>query len=303
MNPPRQTPSAKTDIAALREAAHHGTPAFPLQVYTGYADSMQREVLHWHEEMEIIWMPAPGGRITVNGKVHETQRDSVFFIHPGEIHSWDSRGRGSENAAAIVFHWRLLDLVGGAVREKYLQPIALGAMRLPRSVTPMKPWEATIASEVKGLVKAVAGKSPAYELTAVAHLYRILAELAMAGSMHASNLQDAQRASFKIARIKLAMEYVFAHYQDKLTVAQLANVSGLSTYHFSRQFKKITNQTPVSFINRYRVERATELLKDPKRGILETSMDVGFSHLSYFNKIFKRLQGCTPSKYRDSIRH
>lgn len=296
------------DKSALKEPVQHGNDAFPFQAYPGFYNSKimlqppRSFYGHWHEEMEVIWMPEAGGTLIVDGQALECRPRSVFFIHPGEIHSWDSHSKKSERAVAFVFHWRLLDLLGGAVRDKYLQPMAQGRLKLPRMLCADGGWKQSVCDDMALLVEEAASKKPGSELAVMARLYSILAKVALAGALRQADPGDSSRAALKLARIKKALQYIFDHYAGKISVKDLAGAAGLSSFHFCRQFKAVMNQTPVNYLNRYRVDRAAELLRDPERKILETSLDVGFTHLSYFIKTFKRLQHCTPSEYRAASR-
>ncbi|MBO7208972.1 MAG: helix-turn-helix transcriptional regulator [Clostridia bacterium] len=65
----------------------------------------------------------------------------------------------------------------------------------------------------------------------------------------------------------------------------------------SREFKKITSNTVVEYINRYRCLKVTELLKD-NVPVSESAERCGFTNISYFTKVFKKCYGTVPSKYK-----
>jgi AraC-like DNA-binding protein len=292
------------DKTALKEPVRHGTEPFPFQVYPGFLNP--HKILnppggfysHWHEEMEMIWVGEATGTLTVDGDALEVKPRTVFFIHPGEIHSWQPRGKKQGRVAAVVFHWRLLDLFGGSVRENYLQPLAQGRLKLPRMLNAESGWKLEVFENLEILVDVALAHKTGSELAILARLYTILSKLAMSGAIKPSDPRTSDRSSLKVDRIKKALQYIMDHHAVKITVAELAGAAGLSSFHFCRQFKNVTNQTPVGYLNRFRVERAAELLKDPNRKVLEASLDVGFTHLSYFIKTFKRFQNCTPSEFR-----
>lgn len=98
--------------------------------------------------------------------------------------------------------------------------------------------------------------------------------------------------------IRVAIAYLRAHSQEKLTLDSLSHEAGMNKYHFARSFKKITGDSPIAFLHRTRCENAKALLLHSEASLPEISASVGFSDLSYFCKIFHRYVGCSPGSYR-----
>lgn len=95
---------------------------------------------------------------------------------------------------------------------------------------------------------------------------------------------------------------VAAHLQDHLTeplnLSKLAELAGMSEFHFSRMFKKATGLSPSRYFIRQRVARAQQLLQEGGASIIEIAMSVGYSSPSHFAQVFKRETGLPPSHYR-----
>ncbi len=101
-------------------------------------------------------------------------------------------------------------------------------------------------------------------------------------------------------QLKLVTDYINDHLDRELSLAELAAIAQLSTYHFCRSFKRSTGLTPHQYVIRQRVERAKLLLKDGKLGISAVALACGFTHQSHLNRHFKRLTGVTPKKFSKS---
>lgn len=95
-----------------------------------------------------------------------------------------------------------------------------------------------------------------------------------------------------------AISYINEHFEEKLTVEELASHVGLSKYHFIRTFKKETGFTPHEYIINTRINTAKYLLKNTKLPIKDICYNTGFSYESVFCSAFKKHQGCTPLEYR-----
>ena len=97
--------------------------------------------------------------------------------------------------------------------------------------------------------------------------------------------------------IRLAIGYIRSHINDQLTIEEIANETGLSKYHFAREFKKITGFTVISYINTLRCRKAQKLLAKNEFPIHEIALKCGFENNSYFSKTFKKHTGFLPSEY------
>jgi len=98
-------------------------------------------------------------------------------------------------------------------------------------------------------------------------------------------------------RLKTIYQFIDNHYQEKITVNQIAQLVRLSDASFCRYFKKMTRLTFTTFVNHYRIEKAkNHLLLD--KNVTETCYLCGFESLSYFNRIFKRVIGKNPQSFK-----
>ncbi|BAY48218.1 AraC family transcriptional regulator [Scytonema sp. HK-05] len=89
-----------------------------------------------------------------------------------------------------------------------------------------------------------------------------------------------------------------AHLDTDLSLDDLAQQVGMSTYHFSRLFKQSTGESPNQYVVRLRIEAAKRLLRETDLGVLEVASSVGYNSPSHLATQFKPLTGVTPSAYR-----
>lgn len=87
-------------------------------------------------------------------------------------------------------------------------------------------------------------------------------------------------------------------FSQPIGIAALARVAHVSPAHFSRQFRATFGESPHRYLQRRRVERAMELLRETGRPVTEICFDVGFSSLGTFSRTFKAVVGEPPSAYR-----
>ena len=101
---------------------------------------------------------------------------------------------------------------------------------------------------------------------------------------------------YKLRRI---MAYVDARIGGPISLDDLANVAGVSRFHFHRQFRKSVGVTPHEYVLRARIERAKGLLTASDLTVGEVSGAVGFADQSHFSNIFRKLTAMTPRSFRN----
>jgi len=99
-------------------------------------------------------------------------------------------------------------------------------------------------------------------------------------------------------RLRQVMTFVGENYSHDIRLSQLAEVAGMSSFHFAREFKRTTGTTPHQYLIKFRVERAKALLVEGEMPLIEVGLQSGFSHQSHFTRLFRRLTGTTPQSYR-----
>jgi transcriptional regulator GlxA family with amidase domain len=99
-------------------------------------------------------------------------------------------------------------------------------------------------------------------------------------------------------RLRRVLDHIASHVTDDLTVAELAELVGMSPHHFAALFKRSTGVSPHQFVLLHRIERARELLCDSRCSILDAALDAGFNNASHFARTFRRFVGFSPSTFR-----
>jgi AraC-like DNA-binding protein len=126
------------------------------------------------------------------------------------------------------------------------------------------------------------------ELTDVLHIIvEYMAEqiFSFQGVRHAAALRKAER-------------YIRENYNRKISLQEIAGVSGLSAPYFSTIFREEMGENLSAYLNRLRVEKAGRLLTETNMSLSEISGSCGFEDQSWFSKIFKNYTGMSPGRYR-----
>ena len=97
-------------------------------------------------------------------------------------------------------------------------------------------------------------------------------------------------------------QFIFNHFTEEIKLEQVAEIAGISKSAFSHYFKKRTGKTYSEFINDLRISHALKLLSESEKSISEICYASGFGNLSYFNRVFLKIQGQTPKVYRNNLK-
>jgi AraC-like DNA-binding protein len=107
--------------------------------------------------------------------------------------------------------------------------------------------------------------------------------------------RDVEDRNRRLLRARDAMDRAYA---EPLDVRAVAAVAHISEAHFSRSFRAAFGETPHRYLQRRRVERSMFLLRETDRSVTDICLDVGFTSLGTFSRLFREIVGESPSVYR-----
>lgn len=101
--------------------------------------------------------------------------------------------------------------------------------------------------------------------------------------------------------VKNAMKYIDEHYNEKLTLAEVAEKTYVSQWHLSKLLNKEAEKSFPEILNERRIEEAKKLLRDSSLRIGDVAELVGFPEFAHFSRVFKKKEGISANEYRNSI--
>lgn len=102
----------------------------------------------------------------------------------------------------------------------------------------------------------------------------------------------------KLVRLMPVLLYIDKNYKNQITLEALGRIIHLNPDYLSRLFKGITGRNIFEYINFVRIYNAMSLLVKTDMTVLEVAYESGYSSISYFNRSFCKICGCTPTVYR-----
>lgn len=103
------------------------------------------------------------------------------------------------------------------------------------------------------------------------------------------------------ADVQKVQDYIEAHFNDKISIEMLADLVSIGRRTFERRFKDATNNTPIEYIQRVRIEAAKKIFEASRKNVNEIMYDVGYTDTKAFRDLFKKITGLTPVEYRNKF--
>ncbi|EKF73437.1 transcriptional regulator MmsR [Alcanivorax hongdengensis A-11-3] len=227
----------------------------------------------------LIYCVAGRGSATLQGREVAVSAGDLLLFPAGESHRYQADGREPWS-----IYWVHL---GGAEVPRYFAELAGhgGPARVTVGV------HSRLAEEFQALLAAATGVQSEH-LVYAANLLRSL--LAYAALMR--HRQQVRHASLDVTRVN---SYLQTRISERLSLDTLAAAtSALSRYHFIREYKRQTGQTPMQAFQRMKVSRACYLLDISDLTLGDIAQQLGYDDPYYFSRLFKRVMGVAPQRYR-----
>ncbi len=274
-----------------KEQRQQGTLEFPLAFYHMKPGDLRYQMTyHWHPECEIILILEGSFRLTLDGQIYQAQQGNIFFVPAGVLH-----GGIPENCIyeCIVFDLKLL-IGGNQISNKWLKRIMKEEILLPLILSDI---DIRIDRTITALFDWGKKQERGYEFMLQGCLYQLMGIVYELGCYSEQN--DIRKDTGRyIDRLKDVIIYIENNYTEAITLDSMAKTADLNPRYFCRFFKKLTNRSPIEYLNYYRIECACSQLKERELTITEIAHNCGFNDSSYFIKVFHNIKGITPRQYR-----
>jgi AraC-like DNA-binding protein len=102
-----------------------------------------------------------------------------------------------------------------------------------------------------------------------------------------------------LKRFDTVLQYIGAHYSEKISVNELAETANITVYYFCRIFKQVTGKTMTDYLNEFRLEKSTDYLKKSDLTVTEIALKCGFDSANYYSRLFRRYYHVSPTMFRE----
>ncbi len=255
---------------------------------------------HWHEEMEIL--------IVDQGIAEVSTDDATYLIKPGQglivnqnvMHCIHAHNQKKCTFFSLIFH---PDFIFGHrnnyLQTEYLLPMQNYHLFKAFFLDESAPWHERMLQTLKEVIDLNLTQKFGYEIATKGYLCHFWVEL-----LHQLPQPETPKVSCISSdelRVKEAMLFIRTHYAEPLTLQEIADSIHVSKSECCRCFSRTLQMSPFEYLMKYRIYESTKKLMDSEQAfgsIADLAISVGFNNTSYFNKLFKKFLGCTPTYYR-----
>lgn len=288
----------------MYEMTNFGTLDYPVSVY--YLDLrksyMNRINWHWHEEMEIIIINDGIAEVATDDSTYKIEPGQGIIINQNVMHSVYSLDDKNCTFYSIVFH---PDFLFGpkisSLHAQFLLPVQNSQLFKIMVLNEKNPWHERMIDALNDAIAANVTKSFGYEIATKGHLCRFWAEMISRLPQMTTVPFTSAHTSLDEQRVKQAMLYIRTHHAEPISLEQIAASVHISKSECCRCFSRTLQMTPFEYLMKYRILEATRKMSEHPQtpmSIADLASSVGFNNTSYFNKLFKKYMGCTPTYYR-----
>lgn len=286
----------ETKILTSSKNAAHSLP-FHMQLCT-IPDDFSADGMHWHAQMEVILVRSGNGTIRIDNQSITLSESCLFPILPGEMHAIVQASPAPFVYEDFLFSLDFLDSKDPDdwCRTHVLQRLINHELFLPRPIAPTNPLHQELAYFLHKANESGTAREGGYSMQVKAYLLLFLqclyAHRIKAASQSESSHED-------IVRNTIA--FVKANYRHSISIDEAAAAAGFSRNHFMRIFHQETGETFITYLNRYRLEVAANLLRSTNSSVNDIAVESGFDNFSYFIRLFKKQYHTSPGRYRRSV--
>jgi AraC family transcriptional regulator len=238
------------------------------------------------------------GPVTVSRVLHKSWASRVIppgglFMLPGGV-DFGVRLGGDLSTVHLYVRQAIVEEVAADLSSP-----GSGRVELVPRLGATDPLIERLALEVRDALTDQDPSAPIY----IDYLTRaVAARLIRAHSTRSMPRPEAKAGTLTRIQLNRAIEFMEENLDKRLGLIDVARAVGLSATHFARCFKQSTGSAPHQYLMRCRVERARRLLVETENAIAQIAFTCGFAHQEHLTRVFRRLSGKTPARFRHAAR-
>ncbi|WP_367277196.1 helix-turn-helix domain-containing protein [Oceanispirochaeta sp.] len=250
---------------------------------------------HWHNHTEIIFIKQGNCSIYINGTAFMCSEGDIILVPHGCLHSILCNTH-SVYIAIVIGDTLFSSMVADSHINRSLRPFFSDNTYEPIQLSKQSKSYCRFLSLIVSIIDEESNQKNSYEMIVKVELCRFFSDLTreFPELLFVTPIQQ----SSVILKMKKAIEYIFIHYSDKISISFMARYSNMSDQHFCRLFKSYTGKTFIDFLSDYRLEQSNLLLKTTDLPITGIPELVGFCNVNYYSRVYKKKYGYPPSFVR-----
>ena len=248
---------------------------------------------NWHEDVEIVYLHQGDFNLYINESLYKIHPGDICVINSNYLHYGIPAGEGISEVFVLLFPLKHL-LMNNSYNDPHLTALANNQLWFAPYIKPTDSIYEPLKDVLKRIYKVWIEHPAAYDLKIKSLLFELLFLFCSNETylVQGSGWDDTKAKE----KLLVLQSYLADHYSERFTIGELANHLCMSQESFYKFMKSIMGCSPLTFINRYRLNKAVELLDTTNLSVTEICFQCGFQNISYFIRTFKKQFGYTPKQ-------
>ncbi|WOO35061.1 AraC family transcriptional regulator [Anaerocolumna sp. AGMB13020] len=282
-----------------KELKEHGSYQFPVLVSEETLSKYTSGsfLWHWHKEIEFTLVLSGNMFYQINEDIFYLTEGEALFGNSNTLHTGRMDKNKDCNYLSVTFNPKIIyGYEGSLIQHKYVNPLQQDTSFSSFHFDLSENWHTEIISYLMQLSVITKQESYYRELDTQLLLLKLWRTFASNRPHQVKETKKFEEQNIK--RIKQILTYLENHFTLKIELEDVARHINLCKSECCRLFKRYMGIPLFEYLIEYRIEKSLFYVTGSDISITEIALNVGFTDPNYYSKVFRKLKGCSPTKYR-----
>ncbi|SET04492.1 helix-turn-helix domain-containing protein [Paenibacillus sp. NFR01] len=252
-----------------------------------FVNSVKHVDFHWHKEVEILYVLHGSINMYLDQKQYSLNEDDIIVINSMSVHKIE---RTHQDNVLLTLQF------GPELLNNSIFISCNSALNREQDTSRLY----SIKQDLARMVWEINKKSPGYQRYTMGRLQMLCGCLLRYFSDGTNPAVNEGSKDNDYKRLNSVLTYIDKHYNEKITLQDMADAEHLSLHYFSHFFTDKIGIPFQKYLTLIRLEKAQIELAANDKTISDIALDCGFANVKLFNKYFKEKYGCTPGSFREA---
>jgi len=276
----------------LTELGNPNQDTYFLFDYDDRSADINMEFQHFHGFYEIHILLDKEANHLVEGNMYHLKNFDITLLPPGVLHK-------SEYPDGPAVKRLIIDFAVPMAEQGPIQKDLVKVLSVFHSETPVFRFDREIQEQLATYLNNIFRIGKSTSDVKILQLYLELIQfLSCLYRYREKNIYNNRNEDSLTSKIYAITSYIHTHFAEDLSLEELSREFFISTYYLSHQFKAVTGFTITNYVQMTRIRNAQQMLLSGDKKITEIAEECGFNSFSQFNRVFNKVCGVSPSKFK-----